>query len=214
MKRSDKPITQKYYLFIECPYSVLNVWQIPYFQSIINQWFFLSKFYVKDKSDISDMRLFFSLDSWVISSSSCFRYLVQKLWPTELVYPPEDPQTRELVSSHLQSHQYKVPLMFQVYVTLCVKRCCRGDPNLSALGFFGTGRPKLDVPKSNIPIIWTSIFEWCMVRCRCKNGHQKDMCLKEIGLYVSNKLIISNLIINMIRKTYVSNKSVMKFLLW
>ena len=21
----------------------------------------------------------------------------------------------------------------------------------------------------------TPIFEWCMVRCGCKNGHQKDM---------------------------------------
>ena len=155
------------------------MWQIPYFRSQINQWFFLSRFYVKDKSGISDMSflLLEALDSWVASSSLWFRYLVRKLWPTKLVYPPENPQPRELVSSHLQLHEYKVPLMFQVYVTFCVKRCCRGDPNLSAPLFFGTGRPKLDAPKSNIPIIWTPIFEWCMIRCECKNGHQKDMCL-------------------------------------
>jgi hypothetical protein len=30
----------------------------------------------------------------------------------------------------------------------------------------------------------TPIFKWCVVRCRSKNGCQKDMmCLKEIGLH-------------------------------
>jgi len=29
---------------------------------------------------------------------------------------------------------------------------------------------------------WTPIFEWCVVRYGSKNGHQKDMCCKEIGL--------------------------------
>ena len=32
---------------------------------------------------------------------------------------------------------------------------------------------KLDV---NIAINWTPIFEWYVVRCGSKNGHQKNMC--------------------------------------
>ena len=31
----------------------------------------------------------------------------------------------------------------------------------------------------------TLVFEWCVVRCGSKNGHQKGiMCFKEIGLHV------------------------------
>ena len=41
---------------------------------------------------------------------------------------------------------------------------------------------------------WTSIFEWCVVRYGCKNGHQKDiMCFKEIGLCAQNMLNHSRL---------------------
>ena len=40
----------------------------------------------------------------------------------------------------------------------------------------------------------TTIFEWCVVRCGCKNGHQKDiMCFKEIGLCAQNMLNHSSL---------------------
>ena len=28
------------------------------------------------------------------------------------------------------------------------------------------------VPKSNIAITWTTIFEWYVVRCGSKNGHK------------------------------------------
>ena len=31
----------------------------------------------------------------------------------------------------------------------------------------------IDVTKSNIAIIWTRVFEWHVVRCGSKNGHQK-----------------------------------------
>ena len=34
------------------------------------------------------------------------------------------------------------------------------------------------MPKSNITIILTPIFEWYVVRFGSKNEHQKDMCLK------------------------------------
>lgn len=30
----------------------------------------------------------------------------------------------------------------------------------------------------------TPKFKWCVVRCGYKNGHHKDMCLKETGLCV------------------------------
>ena len=35
--------------------------------------------------------------------------------------------------------------------------------------------------KVSIPKLVTSI-KWYMIRCGSKNGHQQDMCLKEIGL--------------------------------
>jgi hypothetical protein len=53
------------------------------------------------------------------------------------------------------------------------------------------------VPDSNIAVIWTPISEW-LIRCGCKNGHQKDMCLKEIGLQDQNMLTILGSIANMI----------------
>jgi hypothetical protein len=37
-----------------------------------------------------------------------------------------------------------------------------------------------------------------MVRCGSKNGHQKDMCFKEIGWRAKNILIIPASIVNMI----------------
>ena len=45
---------------------------------------------------------------------------------------------------------------------------------------------KVDVLKSNKVLIWTPVFEWYVARCRSKNGHQKDMRIKEIGLRAQN----------------------------
>jgi hypothetical protein len=42
------------------------------------------------------------------------------------------------------------------------------------------------VLKSNIAIILTLVFKWCMVRCKSKNEDQKDVCFKEIGLCAQN----------------------------
>ena len=42
-----------------------------------------------------------------------------------------------------------------------------------------------------------------MVRCRFKNGYQKDMYLKEIGLHALNSLSILGSIINIIGGKYV-----------
>jgi hypothetical protein len=39
---------------------------------------------------------------------------------------------------------------------------------------------KEDVPESNMVIICTPIFEWYVIRCGSKNGHQKGtMCLRD-----------------------------------
>ena len=39
-------------------------------------------------------------------------------------------------------------------------------------------------------LIRTPIFQWCVVYYGSKNGYQKDMCLKEIGLCVQNMIMI------------------------
>jgi hypothetical protein len=49
---------------------------------------------------------------------------------------------------------------------------------------------KVDVPKFNIAIIWTPIFEWYVIRCGAKNEHQNTMYLKEIGLDAQNMLTL------------------------
>ena len=52
---------------------------------------------------------------------------------------------------------------------------------------------------------WTLIFEWFVVSFAWKNAHQKDMCLKEIGLYPSNMLTILVSIVNFIDGIYITN---------
>lgn len=39
----------------------------------------------------------------------------------------------------------------------------------------------LDVPNSNKRIIWTSIFEYHVVRCGSNNGHQMNMSNRNWG---------------------------------
>ena len=60
----------------------------------------------------------------------------------------------------------------------------------------------VDVPHSNIAVIWTPICEWYVVRCRSKNEHQNDMCLEEIELRSQNMLIILESIVNIIGGGY------------
>lgn len=59
------------------------------------------------------------------------------------------------------------------------------------------GHIKVDMPKLNTLIIWTSIFERYVT-----NWYQEDMCTKEIGIRTQNILGILGLIINMIVETY------------
>jgi hypothetical protein len=37
---------------------------------------------------------------------------------------------------------------------------------------------------------WTFVFEWYMVGCASKNGHQKEMCQTKIGLHAQNLFTI------------------------
>ena len=61
---------------------------------------------------------------------------------------------------------------------------------------------KAYVPKLNITLMWTLIFERYAVKCGSRNEHQKDMCLSKIGLYVQNTLTILGSIVNKIRGTF------------
>jgi hypothetical protein len=60
---------------------------------------------------------------------------------------------------------------------------------------------KIDMPKSNITIMWTPIFERYAVRCESKNRHQKDMFLKENRPCAQIKLTILGSTVNMIGGT-------------
>lgn len=63
---------------------------------------------------------------------------------------------------------------------------------------------KVDVCNANVAIMWTPIIEWFIVRCGSKNGYQKDMCLKVIGLCAHNILTILGSIVYMIGGTYMT----------
>jgi hypothetical protein len=56
-----------------------------------------------------------------------------------------------------------------------------------------SSKTKVDMPNFNTTIIWILIFEWYVVMCGFKNGHQKYMCLKEIGLCAQHMLNHSSL---------------------
>lgn len=47
---------------------------------------------------------------------------------------------------------------------------------------------------------WTQVYSlhWCVVGCGSKNGHEKDMCVEEIGECVHHSLTILHSLINII----------------
>jgi hypothetical protein len=58
---------------------------------------------------------------------------------------------------------------------------------------------KVSEPNSGTYFKWTPIFEWCVLSCGSKDGHQKDiMHLEEIGLRVQQLLTMLDWIFNMI----------------
>jgi hypothetical protein len=54
---------------------------------------------------------------------------------------------------------------------------------------------KVDVPNSVVNLNQTSIFEWYMVWCGFKNGYQKDVSLKELGIHAQNMITIRGSIV-------------------
>ena len=54
------------------------------------------------------------------------------------------------------------------------------------------------MPNFNTTTIWTSTFEWYMVRCGSKNKHQKGMSFKGIILCVQTILINLGSLVNII----------------
>jgi len=60
------------------------------------------------------------------------------------------------------------------------------------------GWNKIDVPcsVSHVKGHLHQCFEWCMVGCESKNGHQKHMWRKEIALRAHNLLSILDMIVN------------------
>jgi hypothetical protein len=48
-------------------------------------------------------------------------------------------------------------------------------------------------------VIWTTRFEWYVVRCGSKNKHQKDVCLEEIELRAQDMISILGPVVNVIR---------------
>lgn len=76
-------------------------------------------------------------------------------------------------------------------------------------GYLGSTRVSIDVyrvevPNSNIEIIWRPIFEWYVMMYGSNAGHQNDMCFEEIGLCAHNILTILHSIVNIVRGTYMT----------
>ena len=59
---------------------------------------------------------------------------------------------------------------------------------------------KVDWPNSATYLNLTPIFEWSVVRCESKNGHQKDTCLEEIGLRAQSMSTILSSIVNIFKR--------------
>jgi hypothetical protein len=46
------------------------------------------------------------------------------------------------------------------------------------------------------------MFEWYVDRCGSKNGYQKDICVKGIGLHTQKMITVLILIVDIIGETY------------
>jgi hypothetical protein len=58
---------------------------------------------------------------------------------------------------------------------------------------------KISRPNSITYLNQTPLFEWCVIRCESKDGHQKDMCSEEIELHAPYLLtILGSEIINIL----------------
>jgi hypothetical protein len=76
----------------------------------------------------------------------------------------------------------------------CMGATCWDDTCLNLSSF----ALKVNVPNSATHLTQTIKFEWYVVCCGFKNGHQKYTCLKEIGLHAQDMLSILGSIFNII----------------
>ena len=60
------------------------------------------------------------------------------------------------------------------------------------------------MPNSVTYLNRTHVFEYYMVRRDSKNGYQKDMYSKEIGLHAQNMITIISSIVNLTEETYMT----------
>jgi hypothetical protein len=83
-------------------------------------------------------------------------------------------------------------MRFSVYVGIICGTWHLGQPSedfyVILTPLFLTIATKVDGPNSVTYLSLTPIFEWSVVRCESKNGHQKDTCLEEGGLSMSTIL--------------------------
>ena len=83
-------------------------------------------------------------------------------------------------------HWRKVEVKFYASTMVGTKHVIRKpSPGLGRLRVVGLAShtymvPKVHMLKSNTTIIWTIVFEWYIVKCKFKKGHQKDMVMNHL----------------------------------
>ena len=85
-----------------------------------------------------------------------------------------------------------------------ITKWCNGSENLQMLpqGIHGSKKrkvhsSKVEIPNSDTLLHRTPKFEWFVVWCGSKNGHQKGItCSKEIGVHAQNMITILGSIVN------------------
>ena len=73
---------------------------------------------------------------------------------------------------------------------------------------------KIDMLDSVTYLNRTPIFEWYMVRFGSKDGHQKDICLKEIGLRAQTIITVLGSVVNLLGGTYMTIERARESSLW
>lgn len=54
------------------------------------------------------------------------------------------------------------------------------------------------MPNADTYLNQPPIFEWYVVTCGCKNGHQIDICSEEIGLRAQHLVTVLGSVVNII----------------
>ena len=125
--------------------------------------------------------------------------------PLTLWVPPSRTQVQKNLLKKLPlSKKFMVFMNFKIQSTMT--KWCNGSKNLHKLpqGVHGSNKckvlsSKVEIPNSDTHLHRTPKFEWFVIWCGSKNGHQKGiMCLKEIGHRAHNMITIPGSIVNII----------------